>query len=31
MNEKGKIEWRRSKIAELDSPDHSQPDIAMVL
>ncbi len=25
------IEWRRSKIAELDSKGHSQPEIASIL
>ena len=25
------IEWRRSKVAELDSQGHSQPEIAMIL
>jgi hypothetical protein len=25
--ERSQIEWRRSKVAELDSQGHSQPDI----
>ena len=25
------IEWRRSKVAELDSQGHSQPEIARIL
>ncbi|MFL6506686.1 MAG: hypothetical protein ACJ704_01940, partial [Nitrososphaeraceae archaeon] len=29
--ERSQIEWRRSKVAELDSQGHSQPEIAMIL
>ena len=29
--ERSQIEWRRSKVAELDSQGHSQPDIAKIL
>jgi hypothetical protein len=28
---RSQIEWRRSKVAELDSQGHSQPEIAMIL
>ena len=29
--ERSQIEWRRSKVAELDSQDHSQPEISRIL
>ena len=29
--EKSQIEWRRSKVAELDSQGHSQPEISNIL
>jgi transposase len=29
--ERSQIEWRRSKVAELDSQGHSQPEIARIL
>jgi predicted transcriptional regulator len=29
--ERSQIEWRRSKVAELDSQGHSQPEIAKIL
>jgi Trp operon repressor len=29
--ERSQIEWRRSKVAELDSQCHSQPEIAKIL
>jgi hypothetical protein len=29
--ERSEIEWRRSKVAELDSQGHSQPEIARIL
>jgi hypothetical protein len=29
--ERSQIEWRRSKVAELDSQGHSQPEISMIL
>jgi Trp operon repressor len=29
--ERSQIEWRRSKVAELDSQGHSQPEIARTL
>jgi transposase len=29
--ERSQIEWRRSKVAELDSQGHSQPEIARML
>ena len=29
--ERSQIEWRRSKVAQLDSQGHSQPEIAIIL
>ncbi|MFL6430200.1 MAG: hypothetical protein ACJ71X_01920 [Nitrososphaeraceae archaeon] len=29
--ERSQIEWRRSKVAELDSQGHSQPEISRIL
>ena len=29
--ERSQIEWRRSKVAELDSQGHTQPEIAKIL
>ena len=30
-NTQAQIEWRRSKVAEIDSQGHSQPEIARTL